>query len=83
MMGKLPTSVQPRADPDAMVQAMIQTPKAAIPAEIKNESALSICVPFQGFLPQDRRAKGARCASVFLTHRKWHDRATGEAWASP
>jgi len=27
---------------------MIQTPKAAIPAEINKESALSICVPFQG-----------------------------------
>jgi hypothetical protein len=43
---------------------MIQTPKAAIPAEIKNESALSICVPLEGLLPQDRRAKGARCFSV-------------------
>jgi hypothetical protein len=61
MIGKLPMSVQPKGDPDAMVQAMIQAPKAAIPAEIKNESALSICVPFQGLLPQDRRAKRARC----------------------
>jgi hypothetical protein len=36
---------------------MIQTPKAAIPAEIKYESALSICVPFQGLLPQDEKPK--------------------------
>jgi len=33
---------------------MIQTPKAAIPAEINNESALSICVPFQGLAQQER-----------------------------
>jgi hypothetical protein len=31
---------------------MIQTPKAVIPAEIKNDSALSICVPFRCLLPQ-------------------------------
>ena len=28
-----------------MVSAMIQMPKAAIPSEIKNDSALSICIP--------------------------------------
>jgi hypothetical protein len=33
---------------------MIQTPKAAIPAEINNESALSIWVPFQGLVRQER-----------------------------
>jgi hypothetical protein len=48
MVDKIPISVQPKGDPDAMVLPMIQTPKAAIPAEINNESALSIRVPFQG-----------------------------------
>src|SRR5438552_14348266 len=33
---------------------MTQTPKAAIPAEINNESALSICVPFQRLARQER-----------------------------
>ena len=47
-------SVQPKGDPDAMVKPMIQTPKAAIPAEINNESALFICVPFQGLAQQER-----------------------------
>jgi hypothetical protein len=38
-----------------MVWPMIQTPKAAIPAEINNDSALSIRVPFQGLAQQERR----------------------------
>jgi hypothetical protein len=32
---------------------MIQTPKAVIPAEINDESALSICFPFQGLTQQE------------------------------
>ena len=47
MQDRIPMSVQTKGDPDAMVYAMIQTPKAAIPAEINNESALSMCGPFR------------------------------------
>jgi hypothetical protein len=46
-----------------MVSAMIQMPKAAIPTEIKNDSALSICIPFQHLPPQASsrlRMKGGR-----------------------
>ncbi len=39
-------SVHPKGDPDATVSPMIQTPKAAIPAEINNESALSHMRPY-------------------------------------
>ena len=55
MMGRIPMSVQPKGDSDAMVWPMIQTPKAAIPAEINNDSALSIRAPFQGLAQQERR----------------------------
>jgi hypothetical protein len=47
MMARTPMSVQPKGDPGAMVSPMIQTPKAAMPAEINNESALSIASLFK------------------------------------
>jgi hypothetical protein len=61
IIGSIPSSVQTEGDPDPMVSAMIQMPKAAIPTEIKNDSALSICIP-QHLLPYHRlgRATGIR-----------------------
>jgi hypothetical protein len=41
-MGVIPISVQPKSEPAAIVPATIQTPKAMIPTEIKNESTVSM-----------------------------------------
>jgi hypothetical protein len=62
-------SVQPKDDPDAMVSPMIQTPKAAIPTEINNESTLSICAPFQGLAQQEggRQLKWPHLNASFFT----------------
>jgi len=40
--GVIPISVQPKSEPAAIVPATIQTPKAMIPTEIKNESTVSM-----------------------------------------
>ena len=39
-------SVQARGQPAAIVPTITQTPKAIIPAEIKNESTVSMIGPF-------------------------------------
>jgi len=39
-------SVQAKGQPAAIVPATTQTPKAIIPAEIKNESTVSMIGPF-------------------------------------
>ncbi|HEY7843410.1 MAG TPA: hypothetical protein VID30_07020, partial [Bradyrhizobium sp.] len=69
MIDGIPMSVQPKGDPDAMALPAIQTPKAAIPAEINKESALSICVPFQGLARQEsgRQLKWPHFNAPFFT----------------
>jgi hypothetical protein len=42
MTGSNPMSVQAKGQPAAIVPATTQTPKAIIPAEIKNESTVSM-----------------------------------------
>jgi hypothetical protein len=70
-MGKIPMSVQPKVDPGARVEPMIQTPKAAIPAEINNESALSIESLFKVSLQHETgrqlRRRLERMLDLFVT----------------
>ena len=61
MRDRIPMTVQPKGDSDAMVEPMIQTPKATIPAEINNESALSICVPFQAGKRPPTEVASSKC----------------------
>jgi hypothetical protein len=45
MTGSIPMSGQAKGKPAAIVTATTQTPKAIIPAEIKNESTVSMIAP--------------------------------------
>jgi hypothetical protein len=75
-------SVQARGQPAAIVPTITQTPKAIIPAEIKNESTVSMIGP----LSSERKQGNSKCAKaaregfaslLFLTsrNRAWGGRA--------
>jgi hypothetical protein len=46
MTASIPMSGQAKGKPAAIVTAATQTPKTIIPAEIKNESTVSMIAPF-------------------------------------
>ena len=60
--GIIPISVQPKSEPAAIVPATIQTPKAMIPTEIKNENAafMLASIPKKSIHPKTQLMAGRR-----------------------